>query len=81
MNNAERDDMLKSINDTLDGVHDSVIRMEEHAHNPLECPVMSDHKESHGRHIRWWVWGIGGAATVLGGLVALIRVVAAMNGG
>ncbi len=92
MNNAERDEMLKSIDTTLDGVSKSVIRMEEHAHDPLTCPALSghrgdhdrpltDHKDSHGRHIRWIVWGVGIVATLIGGLIGLIKMVALANGG
>ena len=86
MNNAERDAMLKTINNTLDGVHESVVRMEEHAHNPMSCPVMAEHKgdhdkpldnhkEAHGRHIRWVVWAVGVVSIIVGGLVALIKLV------
>ena len=66
LTNAERDSKLMEI-------HETVIRLEEKAHDPMSCPAMNRHEESHGRHVRWFFWVVGAVVGVTGAVIAIFK--------
>ncbi len=52
---------------------EGITRLEEHAHRPIECPAMGKHEESHGRHVRWFFWGLGAIVGIIGMVVGVAK--------
>ena len=53
-----------------------VALLNEKSHRPIDCEAMKAHTAEHDRRIRLFFWGIGGSATILGGLIVFIKLVA-----
>ena len=70
------DEKMDAMFRAMNNLSIDVALLNEKSHRPLDCEAMKAHTAEHDRRIRLFFWGIGGSATVLGGLIVFIKLVA-----